>query len=215
MNRLKNSAAFTLIELLVVISIIGLLAGMVVGLTSVASRKMMESRVKTDLNQLVNAIETYKAQVGFYPPDSPYPTIGPKTNALYYELAGAVFTSSGNPPNGVFQPLDTGTGIDGATLKSTFGVSGVSNSARDRRDVPYTGMHFRNGQVRELNAAKEIRVLAVPAKGPNMIVGKNNVQINPWYYDASSTNRHNRQSFDLWAMVLVGRNTNIIGNWKQ
>ena len=208
----NRSRGFTLIELLVVISIIAILASMVIGLSSVASRKMVDSRVRTDLNQLINAIDTYKAQIGFYPADNP---AGPKTNALYYELVGTVFSAAGNPPRAQFQPMDSGLAIDPIALRSTFGVNGISNSSRDRKEVPYTGMHFKDNEVGTLNLAQEVRILIVPAKGPEMITGKGNAQLNPWYYDASSTNRHNRQSYDLWAQVLSGKNTNIIGNWKQ
>jgi len=52
-----RAPGFTLIELLMVISIIGLLAGMLVGLAPAASAKMREARVRAELNQLVAMIE--------------------------------------------------------------------------------------------------------------------------------------------------------------
>jgi len=67
-NRPAGLLAFTLIELLVVISIIGILAGLTVGLSGVASRKSKESRIRGDLNRLVTVIENYKARLGSYPP---------------------------------------------------------------------------------------------------------------------------------------------------
>ncbi|MFM7555193.1 MAG: type II secretion system protein, partial [Verrucomicrobiota bacterium] len=66
---LRRAAAFTLLELLVVMSIIGILAGMVVGLAPAAATKMKESRVRAELAQLVTLIEAYKARFGVYPPD--------------------------------------------------------------------------------------------------------------------------------------------------
>ena len=40
-------------------------------------------------------------------------------------------------------------------------------------------------------------------------------KINPWYYDASSTNRHNDGGVDIWAEIIIGRKTNILSNWQQ
>src|SRR4051812_1695511 len=68
-GRRSGARAFTLIELLVVISIIGVLASLVVGLSGVAGRKSKESRVKVELSRLINAVENYKSTMGFYPPD--------------------------------------------------------------------------------------------------------------------------------------------------
>ncbi|MCX6881855.1 MAG: prepilin-type N-terminal cleavage/methylation domain-containing protein [Verrucomicrobia bacterium] len=70
-NRVAGKqAAFTLIELLVVITIIGVLAGLVVGMSGLASRKMRDMRVNAELQNLVAGIESYKLQTGFYPPDN-------------------------------------------------------------------------------------------------------------------------------------------------
>jgi len=60
--------AFSLIELLVVISIIAVLAGLVVGVAPVASKRMREARIRAELAALVTAIESYKAKYGVYPP---------------------------------------------------------------------------------------------------------------------------------------------------
>src|SRR4051794_19013634 len=67
----KTQPGFTLIELLVVISIIGILAGLVLGLAGLATRKSRESRIRTELTKLVTDIENYKAALGLYPPDHP------------------------------------------------------------------------------------------------------------------------------------------------
>ena len=71
-TRRRRVSGFTLVELLVVISIMGVLAGLTVGLSGVASRKSKEGRIRGDLNRLVTLIENYKAKMGFYPP-SPDP----------------------------------------------------------------------------------------------------------------------------------------------
>lgn len=67
-SRFKKG--FTLIELLVVISIIGILVA--VGATSYqrAVRLSRDSKRKTDLEQIRQALETYRSQMGSYPDDS-------------------------------------------------------------------------------------------------------------------------------------------------
>src|SRR5690242_13512197 len=84
----RRRAAFTLIELLVVISIIGVLAGLTVGLTGLATRRSKESRIRGEMTKLINAIENYKSAIGSYPPDNPG---FPSTNQLFYELSGTVY----------------------------------------------------------------------------------------------------------------------------
>ena len=86
------TSAFTLIELLVVIAIIGVLASLTVGLSSVASRKSKESRVRGELDKLATAIDNYKAALGTYPPDNPGK---PWLNQLFYELSGTIYTNKG------------------------------------------------------------------------------------------------------------------------
>src|SRR5207248_2997454 len=55
----RGRAAFTLIELLTVISIIGIVAGLIIGLAPGATRAMHNKRVEGDLQQLLTAIEQY------------------------------------------------------------------------------------------------------------------------------------------------------------
>ena len=91
--------AFTLIELLTVISIIAVLAAMLTGLSSVATSKMRTHRINGELQQLVTAIEGYKGEIGYYPPDNQ--NVVPSTpaadllraqfNPLYFELTGASY----------------------------------------------------------------------------------------------------------------------------
>jgi prepilin-type N-terminal cleavage/methylation domain-containing protein len=218
-NNANVSVAFTLVELLVVISIIGTLAGLVVGLAGLASRKSKETRVRGELNQYITAIETYKLEHGFYPPDNARTVENPiyaRTNQLFYELAGAVFKTDGKrPPSAVFQVVNKNTQISPSTLSNYFGTTGIANSARDKRDIKFQSLHFKEGQYKTLAGANAVDILVVPTKGPLEIPGANGDKLNPWLYDASSTNRHNRQTFDLWAEIIIGKQTNIIGNWKQ
>jgi prepilin-type N-terminal cleavage/methylation domain-containing protein len=222
--RRRKTLAFTLIELLVVISIIGVLAALIIPLSGVAVTKMRIARVKTEMNALVTAIENYKLEVGEYPPDNGKlfelsATDRPRdywtnaaVNPLFYELVGAVFASNR------FTTVAGSEVLQIDTLGKVFSRSGVRNSARNRFDVPYKGFSPKPSQYAELPAAlannQDVEVLAVPVPGPFMLA-EGAVKINPWLYDASSTNRHNKESFDLWTEISIGNKTMIIGNWKN
>ena len=51
--------------------------------------------------------------------------------------------------------------------------------------------------------------LRVPFAGPD---GPS--KPNYWNY-VSKNPTNNAQTFDLWAVVVIGRTTNVIGNWKE
>src|SRR5438034_399650 len=93
-NNSRSERAFTLIELLVVIAIIGILASLIVGLAGLAGRRSKESRVKAELAQYVTAIDKFKDQFGYYPPDNVISMSAAGTNVdsainpLFYELTG-------------------------------------------------------------------------------------------------------------------------------
>ncbi len=182
--------AFTLIEMLVVIGIIGILAALIVALTGTAGAKKVQSRVRTELNQLVGAIETYHKKNGFYPPDNTKgPAIAPWTTdqmtPLYYEL----------------------TGVEPAPAVSTaLGVAGIANSGTNSQSF-----HHNLKPSGFAPAPPPIPdgtlLLVVPYKGPHG-------DFNPWHYNSSSP-EHNTETYDLWAEVVINGKTEIIGNWKD
>lgn len=70
LKRLKNQKGFTLIELLIVIVIIGILAGIVIGLTGAsARRKANDAQAKADMHELQNALEQSFVDNNEYPAD--------------------------------------------------------------------------------------------------------------------------------------------------
>lgn len=229
----RSIRGFTLIELLVVIAIIGLLAGLVIPLAGIATTKMRLSRVNAELNRYVNAIETYKLETGEYPQDNGLmrnmdtsQTNNYRTNAaknpLFYELTSAIFTNKNGPARFVTVQQGLGKEVTPDDLQKAFGVNGVRNSARVRSDIDFKGFTLKNAQYAELHptlvgGANNIQILVVPVPGPfefqSSVSGKK--MINPWFYDASSTNRHNKSSFDLWAEIFVGGKTQVVANWKM
>jgi prepilin-type N-terminal cleavage/methylation domain-containing protein len=66
--KTNSTRGFTLIELLVVIAIIGILSGIVLASLSTARQKAFDTKVKTQLNQIRNAAETYYASNFNYGP---------------------------------------------------------------------------------------------------------------------------------------------------
>lgn len=65
--KTKLHKGFTLIELLIVISIIGILVALVSASFLTAQKNARDSRRKTDLEQIRQALESYRAENGSYP----------------------------------------------------------------------------------------------------------------------------------------------------
>ena len=225
----RQNRAFTLIELLVVIAIIGILAGLLIPLAGIATAKMRLSRVQTELNSYVSAIETYKLETGEYPPDNgllrdmntqlPQYRSNAALNVLYYELRGAIFTNANNTPSYIVPP--TNQVVRASDFATAFNINGIRNSARVKNDIDYKGFNPKDAQYDKVfrghvGNVENLDILVVPVPGPLMLFGADGkMKINPWFYDASSTNRHNKAGFDLWAEILVGGKTNVIANWKN
>lgn len=172
-------SGFTLIELLVVFSIIALLASLTVGLTSVASRKSKEARVRGELHRLATAIDNYKARLGHYPPDNPGK---PSTNQLFYELSGTVYDG-----NFGFEVYNSPQRIRTDTITAFFNALGFANSilkahntlettgrqaVESDRNRPF-GVEFKGNQYREVDPTmvgnSVVNVLVVPVPGPDTL----------------------------------------------
>jgi prepilin-type N-terminal cleavage/methylation domain-containing protein len=210
--------AFTLIELLVVFSIIAVLASLLVGLAGVSVRKGREGRVRTELQQLVTAIEKYKSVHGQYPPDNvvtPNPATGnpvvdPLKNPLYYELVGVVVNNTGG---GSFQVPGNAGNITPLTVRNWFNRDGFLHAAADRKEL-VSYLTVKPSQVKPLrppnSTAPAPEVLVVPVDAPKDSLPYGTT--NPWRY-VSTSPTNNPNSFDLWAEFYSGKNRIIIGNW--
>ncbi len=195
----RRHEAFTLIEMLVVIAVIGILAAMIIGIFPGVMDKRARSRVRAELMSLTVAIENFKHDQGFYPPDNKNSTAG---SPLFYELVGCTLD------NTQFIPA-RGTPVPINRVQPSFGVDGFVNTTVGNKPSKNYLPDLKDDQhgTRTNLAPTPVEVLLVPYKG---ISG----EFNPWHYNSSSP-VHNPGSFDLWAQIVIGKNTNTIGNWRQ
>lgn len=205
-----RNVAFTLIEMLVVIAVIALLATLIAGAGIRAAEARKIKRVEAEKQRLVTAIEAYQHALGSYPPDNGLMVKDPSpdrpyagTNQLYYELTGPTYVND-DPKNPAYKAFDTSL-IRSNDYYMAFNREGVRNSIEPRPfyNPPPKAVDYRSNFVSNVQNAN---VLMVPVD----FQGNAN---NPWRYDSSSTNRHNSESFDLWAVFTVGGKNITNGNW--
>ena len=66
--RTHKQAGFTLVEILVTTAIIGILVGIVFGISGLASKKSDNSKALAEMHIIRNALEEYRLQFGTFPP---------------------------------------------------------------------------------------------------------------------------------------------------
>ena len=219
-NRLR---AFTLIELLVVMAIIGALAALLLAVAGPVKTKQKILNTRAEMDQLITAIENYKATYGFYPPSPAVPpAVGnPLTlpNQLYYELAGTVFTNGsyttldGNPPS--LTPLQ---------IQGAFGVGGFLNCTKGAGGEDATAAHNFLPELRpkqyylftNINTGPQgVNLLVASVGGPDQTYQPVGLpDVNPWRYNSSNPT-NNPGGYDLWVQLVIGGKTNLICNWSK
>jgi prepilin-type N-terminal cleavage/methylation domain-containing protein len=212
-KRETRQRAFTLVELLVVISIIGVLAAMVVGLAGGATKQSHIKRVKSDLQNIATAIDQFKTKYGTYPPDNGRVQVsGGQTNyfavpnQLFYELVGSVHRLNAAGKSEFFVP-QLGLTLTQDQIQTWLGVDGFVNATENVKDVENFLSNFKTNDVAQIPQTPGVTLmgLRVAVKNP----GTNE---NFWFY-RSTNPTNNPTSYDLWAVVVIGKQTNIIGNW--
>lgn len=223
LNNMSKRHAFTLVELLVVLAIIGIVASLVVGMIGTVKAKQMEAQVSADKSSITLAIQSYQAKLNFYPPDngflvsaSPSFPVGSQynydglaaTNPLIYELTGAT-----NFNNSTIMLFD-GTTNTSANYNTVFNRSAVNNGNPDEpHDFFSAGMSAKEyAAYQNFGSNLTLYGLIVPVP-----YSPTTTTPNFWHYDSSSTNRHNQNSFDLWAEYTLPTRSGVTiitnGNW--
>jgi len=202
--------------MLVVIAIIGIVAALVVNMNSGAQTAKRNAQVNAGKNKLTLLIDEYQSKLNFYPPDngllaaqspgSYYDAVA-ATNPLIYELTGAT-----NTTNGYIQLFDGSSNTTSGTSGTYYAVFGRASVQNANTDEPHS---FYIPQPKEYTnySGSSLEGLLVPVSLTN-----DPTFHNFWHYDASSPNRHNLSSYDLWAeYISAGKGgSNIIttnGNW--
>ncbi|MCF7668920.1 MAG: hypothetical protein K9N48_03990 [Verrucomicrobia bacterium] len=220
--RHRSGGAFTLIELLTVISIIIIIAALLIGLSNVAGKKMRISRVESEMHKLSTAIDSYKSQFGFYPPDNstnvPNTNIernaNPAVNPLFYELTGTVVTNNG------FLCLKHQEVISMDNVEKAFNLDGFVNSAKTLENTHNFLPELKESEHSHIDVGAHVSVLVVPVEGPRdsngfpLYTDHGGTPINPWRY-VSTNPTNNPTSYDLWAEINISGEIITIGNWQQ
>lgn len=211
-------SAFTLIELLVVIAIIAVLAGLTAALAGRAGTAGKMARIKGELHQLQTAIDSYQAQMNFFPPDN---KLNPALNPLFYELSGVITRDGIN-----FQTKNGSEKVTSTVLQNYFGVEGILNQAKEARAVK-SFANFKAAQYAEISKIPDVEVLVAPVPTPLNFKSVAVTQpipskpgLNPWRY-VSSSPTNNPARYDLWVDVILPRKgaqnaaqaTTRVGNW--
>jgi prepilin-type N-terminal cleavage/methylation domain-containing protein len=197
---------FTLIEMLVVIAIIGILAGLLLGVLPAIQEKKIRSRVKTELTAVETVIESYKQKKGFYPPDNI--TNPPAPYSMYTNLPPLYYELTSTPVPLPLQPQAQQMGIKAIVNAGTEDSQNFYNNLRPAQigEIDSTGKIIPPGSAPPDTG---VRFLGIKTRGPNdepfVLLG----------YDSHSSDRHNHEAFDLWADVKIGGKVIRVGNWND
>src|SRR6185436_11063798 len=146
-------------------------------------------------------IEAYKAKKGFYPPSN---TNDPSKSPLYYELLGSEYL----PATAEYETLNKSAKIKRTAVAANYGVSDFVNATLNRQDpdaVPAQSFHQTVKESQITEESPGVWYYTVPVANPN------NDPVTRWKYNSYNPT-HNPEGFDLWVDVIVGGNTNTIGN---
>ncbi len=226
-------SGFTLIELLVVIAIIAILAALIFPVTAAVNRIKMQSKARAELAEVKLAIDTYKAKLGFYPPDNP-PSSGspgsPSLTPLYFELLGT--TNAGTVTSPVYVTLDGSARIAAGAMSSVFGpnVKAFMNCTQpgggdEKRSAMAFLSQLKPGQIARLSNTSvpaapplpnQVAFLVCSVPTPRSLTPAflGTPGLTPINY-VSSNPTNNPATYDLWIDIMIGGKTNRICNWNQ
>ncbi|WCJ61058.1 type II secretion system protein [Fontisphaera persica] len=199
-GRQVQAGGFTLVEILMVLAIIGVLAAIALTILPVAKDRSLRSRAETQLRQIEAAIEAYHAKHGLYPPDNP----GGNTavHQLFYELTGVLWDGT-RFTDLHQQPIDMGK----------LGVGGIVHAAKPGQTI----RNFFGDTIPDTVDIGGVKLLKAPGEWPPG-VGTPPVpthpSVNVWRYKSTNPD-HNKNSYDLWADLVIRGKIVRISNWER
>jgi prepilin-type N-terminal cleavage/methylation domain-containing protein len=211
-------SAFTLIELLAVIAIIGILAGFLIVVLGGMSRYKYISAAKSEMAALQSALDSYKNDLGFYPPSNPDNNpLNYRANPLLFELSGVFSTNLSGAPG--FQTRDGNYSVTAAQLNALCGLSGLVNCSRGAGDSAVPAKSYLTGlkanQVAYTNIlGVSVPILVTAVGGPDQ--NNNPLGIpgaNPWRYNA--TNPTNNPGYELYVQLKINGKKYLVCNWSK
>jgi hypothetical protein len=187
------------------------------GIASLWHRHLLERAIPTALSgvrsqrdDLIAAIESYKSQFGYYPPL--YTVPGPARgvlNPLCYELLGSRF----NAKDSQFYIPVTKDGLARDDVQKLFNTHSFSNCLA----FPTTPTNFlANRPLTCAPLAKGSDALGVTVSFTEITPAWfwEDFEFSPWRYTANPAG-HNPGKFDLWVEVDVAGKHFTIGNWPE
>jgi hypothetical protein len=185
--------------------------------------KMLEAKVEAALPTvcvavrgqratIVGAIENYKREFGFYPPDnvvSRQPlVVNAYTNPLLYELAGTVIQKSGMVELPGLEPAP----ID--FIRQFLNTTGIVKSGSSTGAVK-SFLSMEKLPARQLHDDPDVFAVGFQLASANIPDETYwEFEVGPWQY-VSSAPVHNPGRFDLWVEVRTKKRKVVVGNWKE
>ena len=169
-------------------------------------------KVRKQRETIIKAIEAYKAEFGFYPPEnvlSKNPlTVDVVNNPLLYELAGTVY----NPTNQMFFLGDLEP-AEASFVKDFFHRSNFVNCAENDDKVKHF-LSLQHSPAKQLHDDPDVFAVGfsyLMVDVPPKLLWE--FDFSPWRYNhAQATN--NPGKFDIWIEVKANGKVVTIGNWK-
>lgn len=184
--KIGNSPAFTLVELLTVIAIIGILAAMLLTALPAAITAAKKARAKTEIAQIVNAIEAY---------DSAYSRFPISQNEQQNLASGQDFTTGlvPNPQANVSWPASTAPfNYSGYAYDNNSNVVAI---LMDLTTFAVNAGHQKNPKQTKFLNAKQVSDNTLPG------VGTDGVYRDPWgnpYIITMNTSYNEQGTSDLF-----------------
>jgi len=165
--------------------------------------------VREQRTRIAGAIEAYRKEFGFYPPDnvvSRQPlVVNAYTNPLLYELAGTVVDKNGivELPGLEAAPVDF--------IKQFLNTTGIVNSGSSTGAVR-SFLSMEKLPAKQLHDDPDVFAVGFPLTSANIPDETYwEFEVGPWQY-VSSAPLHNPGKFDLWIEVKTKKRNVVIGN---